>query len=345
MKRMALGLVVLVPLLETAAAHGQVVVVHVPFEYGWFQSFQSQGFGLQYRRRNLAVSAHFASGSFGYGGVVGLGPYGPVPPMPAYYVVTPPVTGVVGVRANIHYQAPPPLALPAWRSETEGIDLDLVPPRKPKEERPLPAEPGPAKEKEPPGVDVSRPKAAIRPPADEPKPPPPPKQNPPPEPAPPDAKPKDLVARLIDMGLEAFAAREYGTSAKRFRQATFIDRKQPLAYFLLAQAEFALGKYDTASAAIEAGMKLHKTWPNTRFHPRAELYAPHEEEFVAHLKGLEEAIAARADGGLLFLYAYQLWFDGRRLEAIPLFRQARQMVADSTTIDRFLAATPGVAAK
>jgi hypothetical protein len=45
---------------------------------------------------------------------------------------------------------------------------------------------------------------------------------------------------------------------------------------------------------------------------------------------------------LLFLYAYELWFDGRRIEAIPLFRQARLMTADTTFIDRFLAAAaPG----
>jgi ATP-binding cassette subfamily F protein 3 len=43
---------------------------------------------------------------------------------------------------------------------------------------------------------------------------------------------------------------------------------------------------------------------------------------------------------LLFLYAYQLWFDGRKEEAGPLFRRALERGADPDVIDRFLCAGP-----
>ena len=45
---------------------------------------------------------------------------------------------------------------------------------------------------------------------------------------------------------------------------------------------------------------------------------------------------------LLFLSAYQLWFDGRRPEAVARFRLAREVTADHTFIDQFLAAAPAL---
>ena len=40
--------------------------------------------------------------------------------------------------------------------------------------------------------------------------------------------------------------------------------------------------------------------------------------------------------------AYQLWFDGRRPEAVARFRLAREVTADRTFIDQFLAAAPAL---
>jgi hypothetical protein len=88
-------------------------------------------------------------------------------------------------------------------------------------------------------------------------------------------------------------------------------------------------------------MRLHQNWPRAPFQPRLDLYGGIEPDFAEHLKRLEGALQqAPKQPALLFLLAYQLWFDGRRDEAVPLFRQARALTADPTFIDQFLAAVP-----
>jgi tetratricopeptide (TPR) repeat protein len=110
----------------------------------------------------------------------------------------------------------------------------------------------------------------------------------------------------------------------------------PLAHFLLAQARFALGKYQEAVAAIEAGMRLRSDWPLAPFHPR-ELYAANPAGFSEHLQRLAQALARYPeDPFLLFLYAHQLWFDGRRDEARPFFHRARTFASDPSFSKRFL---------
>jgi hypothetical protein len=69
-------------------------------------------------------------------------------------------------------------------------------------------------------------------------------------------------------------------------------------------------------------------------------------EFDAHLKRLEEALAKHPDDPtLLFLYAHQLWFDGRQAEARPLFRRAARFVTAPFLIDLFLLGQPGPVAR
>src|SRR5437660_6935 len=79
------------------------------------------------------------------------------------------------------------------------------------------------------------------------KPPAPKPAPPPPAPAKPpsyeDQRAPDDPWRLMDLGRAAFSRQEYGQAAWRFRQATEVAPNLPLAYFLLAQAEFALGKH------------------------------------------------------------------------------------------------------
>jgi hypothetical protein len=73
------------------------------------------------------------------------------------------------------------------------------------------------------------------------------------------------------------------------------------------------------------------------FRPRLDLYKGNEAEFDTHLKRLGDALRGQPlESDLLFLYAYQLWFDGRRAEAVVYFERARAVAADSTFIDRFV---------
>jgi hypothetical protein len=167
-----------------------------------------------------------------------------------------------------------------------------------------------------------------------------PPREPPPLPGPPvvAVEPKTASGLLMDSGKSAFRAHQYSRAERLFRRATEAvpDDAQP--YFLLAQARFALGKYAEAVAAIQAGMRLRPDWPNAPFRVR-ELYGADPNHFSDHLKHLADALARNPDDGLLvFLYAYELWFDNRKDEARMLFQRARSLESDPSLSDRFLQA-------
>jgi hypothetical protein len=179
------------------------------------------------------------------------------------------------------------------------------------------------------------------PPDPQPRPDPRPDPQPPPDklprPLPPDANPKAEGEQQLKLGREAFAAREYGRAIQRFRDAAkrLPDDATPL--FLLGQGLFAAGRYPEAVEAIRAGVGLRPDWPGARFAPR-DLYGPNAADFADHMRRLREALDLLPDDPvLLFLYGYELWFDGRQEEARPLFRRARPAAADPAVIDRFLA--------
>lgn len=142
--------------------------------------------------------------------------------------------------------------------------------------------------------------------------------------------------RQNNLGRDAFAAGEYGRAADRFAQAIRVAPKKPLSHFLRAQAQFALGKYRDATASILAGLKLQPDWPATKFNPR-ELYGENAADHALHLERLRLALERSPDEpALLFLYGYQLWFNGRRNEAKPFFRQAAPLTTDPKPIEGFL---------
>jgi hypothetical protein len=164
----------------------------------------------------------------------------------------------------------------------------------------------------------------------------PPRPDKPPRVPEPERHPKDEAARQVQIGKLAFAAQEYGRAAERFRDATRIAPREPTAYFLLAEAELALGKYREAVAAIHDGLRLKPDWPFDAFQP-VELYGPNVPDHDDHIKQLREALERNPrDPALLFLTAYQLWFDGRQDEARPLFRKALPLVTDPRFIHLFL---------
>jgi thioredoxin-like negative regulator of GroEL len=142
------------------------------------------------------------------------------------------------------------------------------------------------------------------------------------------------------MGRQAFAAQEYGRAARFFKQASDDHPDNAAAYFLLAQAQFALGKYRDAVASIHAGLRLDKEWPASRFKPVA-LYGVNAGDHAEHRAQLQDALKRQPnDAVLLFLSAYQLWFDGQEDEARRLFGQARKLVTEPRFIDLFLIGPP-----
>lgn len=163
-----------------------------------------------------------------------------------------------------------------------------------------------------------------------------------PRPPQPMADPRQEAERLIALGRQAFAAQEYGRAGHRFSQAVVADPMTALPSFLLGQAHMALGRYDEAVMALQAGLRLRPEWPLVNFRP-AELYGGAVEDQRLHRRRLEEALARHPqDLVLLFLQAYQLWFDGRLEDARPLFQKVAAAAPDPSFADNFLKARPGI---
>jgi hypothetical protein len=246
----------------------------------------------------------------GYSPLLGypyLGAYGPYGVYGMSQWVLPPV--VVAPVPNdiaVPKELPPPAARPAPRGEAAG--------------RFRPVEP----------LDRDRAREPIR--AD----------LPPPRPVtPPFAQPPLDHGDLLQSGRRAFAAGEYGRAAEMFRQALATAPPNSNSPFLLAQCQFALGKYADAVATIHQVLAQTPEWPATGS-PFRELYAGDAQAFADHLQRLEDAAASRAgDPALNFLRAYVRWFDSRRSEARVLFRQVRERVAKPEAIDRFLQVPAG----
>jgi Flp pilus assembly protein TadD len=164
-----------------------------------------------------------------------------------------------------------------------------------------------------------------------------------PRPPAPSDDPREEYNRQLLLGREAFRAQEYGRAAQRFRQASRLEPDEAMPHFLLVQAFLAQGKYHDAMNSIRAGMRRNPDWPRARFRP-IELYGDQVTEYPLHLRTLEEALQRHpGDPLLLFLHGYQLWFDGRRDEARPLFLRALPRSADRDLIERFRRALPPAA--
>lgn len=304
----------------------------VPFGY---DGYRGGGIAFSYQRRGFSV--------FGLLGGLSVSRYNLVPAYPFDPYLPYPPPPVLPGRVIIQVNPRPPLILPPPMPEYDlsGVDLDLVAPKKRTFDGDRPPAWEPDLPPDLPGKDVSKPVPPRRP-GDVPAAKPPAARPPAPKiPEPPGGGPREESARLLTLGVGAFGAEEYGLAALRFRQATAADPKGSRAHFLLAQAQFALGKYRDAVASIHAGMRRHKEWPRAPFQPRLDLYKGIEPSFDAHLKRLQATLAkAPDDPAFLFLHGHQLWFDGRQPQALAAFRRARMFAADTTFLDAFLAAAP-----
>jgi tetratricopeptide (TPR) repeat protein len=322
---------VLVALLGLVpAAQAQLVLVPSPYAAGYPAGGFAIGVGRAGRHGYLSG---FVSGGGYYSSYYGypLYPVGPTRITVVQVVSPPPVVVTAQPGAD---------AAPA-RPQGELVEppAEKAPPGDGGGFRPVrPPVPPPPKVPEVPPLNAP-PKAKPK----EPAPPEKPNEKPaaqPPRPPRPEADPRAESARQGVLGKAAFAAGEYGRAAQRFRQAIQVNPNDGLPYFLLAQAEVALGKYDQAVAAIQAGMRLERDWPAADFRP-VRLYDANVTDWPEHLQALEDALARHPDDAvLLFLSAYELWFDGRRDEARILFQQAAAVAPDRSFSERFLLARP-----
>ncbi len=102
----------------------------------------------------------------------------------------------------------------------------------------------------------------------------------------------------------------------------------------------ALGKYDQAVEAIQVGLQIDPDWPTANFRP-VKLYDGNIADWPAHLERLADALTRHPDDPvLLFLNAYELWFDGRQDDARALFQRAAAIGPYKGLSERFLLARP-----
>jgi hypothetical protein len=304
------------------------------------------------RRHGLSIYLSGGYAPYGYplGGSMGIVSYYSPPPM----VMTPPplmVTPPPEEPPFVEWHRPRAPLLPPLREGPLPGDRDGRNRPPARDNRPQPQQPAP------PPPDVFKPPPEV---PKVPEPPPKPKQEelpPKPEepkvkppvkppvqelplPPEPDPNPDNEAGRQIALGRAAFAAEEYGRAAHHFRLAAVTDPQVAMGHLLLAQALFALGKYDEAVAAIHAGMRVQPDWPQRRFRP-LELYGDNVADYPEHLSRLEQAATRQPDDPvLLFLYAYELWFDGRQDEALPVFERAARLLPDKGDVERFLQLRP-----
>jgi hypothetical protein len=323
MKHARGGLVLLLLLGTAAAVRAQFVLpsfggfgvsVSRHGHHSHVAGYLSAGYG---RGWGWYDSPYYYPGAFSRVTVLQL--YSPPPPV----VITPPPTIVIAPPAEPQEPERPPRRPPEQleppQPKPPGDAGGGFRPVRGEDQKPAPRPPEPPREKEKPN---EKPPELPRPPF-------------------PQADPKAESARQTALGLDVFAAAQYGRAAQRFRQATAINPQNARAHFFLAQAAVALGKYDEAVEAIQQGMRLEPDWPTASFRP-VTLYNSNVADWPEHLQRLQEALARHPnDAALLFLSAYQLWFDGRQDEARPLFERAAAVAPDRSFSERFLLARPG----
>jgi cytochrome c-type biogenesis protein CcmH/NrfG len=285
------------------------------------------GVGFRVQRRHVAVIGSTGGPSFGYPffGPVGYG--FPTTSVTSVTIIStpPPVVSLPPIIINNNVVVNPDGGRDDRRAERDPLEDDrflrIVPrkqaaPKPAERVRPEPPPPAPKKAEKPADMPAPR-KPAPDKLAD---------------------NPKDENARLINLGQEAFAAGEYGRAERRFEQAVRAEPREPATYFLLSQAQFALGKFQEAVESIEAGMRRKADGPGERFRPRL-LYAGNDDDFNNHMARLADTLERNPnDFFLLFLRGHQLWFNGEQAEARKLFERAVKLAPEpmKPLVNRFL---------
>lgn len=154
--------------------------------------------------------------------------------------------------------------------------------------------------------------------------------------APPQGNARTETDRQLEQGQLAFARGEFGVALDRFRRAVALAPDESASWFLLAQTQFAVGKYDEAAASMAEGMKRRPDWPASAFRSR-DVYRLNPAAFDVHLLNLRDAVTANPeDPRLLFVLGVELWFDDKRAEALPLFEKAARLAKDPAPALAFL---------
>jgi hypothetical protein len=138
--------------------------------------------------------------------------------------------------------------------------------------------------------------------------------------APPDTNPEldaPAAGNFIDQGEVDFKAGKYQTAARDWQHALVEDPKNGAVMMLLAQSLFAMGQYDEAAGATQAGMQMlpEDKW-GVVVSNYSQLYG-NIQDYTDQLKTLEKARDAKPDAPALhFLLGFHFGYLGYPKHAV-----------------------------
>lgn len=142
--------------------------------------------------------------------------------------------------------------------------------------------------------------------------------------------------RFEQQGDRQFREKNYARAYELYRSARRAAPELAEVHFRIAQALTALGRFTSAVTAIQRGLRLDPTWPESEFDLN-DLYGDDPLPLLSHQERLAIALADDMDNpDLLFLLGWQLFFTGQRAKARPFFERAAQLTGDSGHILPFL---------
>lgn len=150
----------------------------------------------------------------------------------------------------------------------------------------------------------------------------------------------DRSKKEIERGDADFAAQQYAQAFSAYKDATRMTPDLGDAYFRLAAAAVAIGRYDDAATALKTGLQLAPQWVEGPFR-FAALYNDNKLAQAAQLRKLEEAVETRPTSDLLFLVGVWRYFGDRRETSVPYFHRARALaLGEAPHIRLFLQQLP-----
>jgi tetratricopeptide (TPR) repeat protein len=127
----------------------------------------------------------------------------------------------------------------------------------------------------------------------------------------------DLLEQFAALGEEEFKAGNYERAARLWRHAVVDAPDNGLLLLMLGQALFAIGRYEEAAGAVQAGMNLlpEDKW-NLVVTNWRELYRS-PADYTAQLRALEKAVREKPkDPALRFLLGYHYGYLGYPADAV-----------------------------
>lgn len=124
---------------------------------------------------------------------------------------------------------------------------------------------------------------------------------------------------LEALGVYYLRSGRYSLASTALRTAVDLRARNPFGWYLLAQSEFANGRFSPSAAAIRRGVENNPEWARSVVEFRS-FYGGNAQDFAGHFGRLEQRL--RDDSGdedALLVLGYIYYFSGRHVDALSVF--------------------------